>query len=151
MSEYNRAKPSEFRLDKFEQDFDQFYEAVQSAMRHLKFKVRRFYQNLPYYQEYLVKLSNEITRLRRKLGHAKSETRQESLRRELKPKNARFKQRVKHEKQKLKREMYSVSDEMTFWRVWKKSTPFDFADMPVFEANENKSIDSNIEILADTS
>lgn len=150
MSTYNKLKPSEFRTSKFESDIKKFCEAIKtSSDKYLIYKRKKYYNNLPYYNEKIEALNDDIMKLRRKLSHVKNVERRSTISALLRSRNDDKTEQVRASKSEYMRRLYSVENEETFWKCWNRAKVCEPSNIPIFKDNYELSLEMNERMLID--
>lgn len=146
---YNSLKPNVKNMTNFENFFVEFDKSLELASKkYIRFKVSRYYDNLPWYKHSLTHLKTKITEIRRRLSHCNFPAERLELKSLLSSVNLELKKNVRILKSKYYSSLHEVSSVDDFWRVWNKSRISKNENIPLFNDNISKSLNENLEILS---
>lgn len=121
--------------------------AIESASKHPSFVRTKVRDELPWLNEETNEIRTEIARVRRSRSTVKVNSNKYSrLSDRLKELNSRFRRVTREAIRKFMESTHRVESVQQFWAKWKR-TKFRFNDhIPIFESNQSRTIEENIDI-----
>ena len=150
LSTFDHLKPTEFEIDNKENIIEQHNEAIREASKLITTRRTRRREDLPWYSEHLEKISEQITKVRRKRSTLRTvNAKYLALTERLKELNNELKRKSTIAIKAFIEKAHQVNNIKELWSLWKKSKFNPATQIPIFKNNQTKSKEENDRILAD--
>lgn len=148
---YNKLKPTLDATSKLDVTIFKFDTAIEEAMKQITSKKISIKSAIPWYNEELNEIHNNVMKLRRKINQVNKKHIENEKAENLRSKMSELRKRYKKELYKSKSEFYenlhNVKNEIDFWKVYNRFKPKQKDKQIIFDNNKSRSAEENEELL----